>query len=66
MRILCIDCGSNALDWLIRCQDAGHQCLWYDRPNQKDGKWPLTGKGIVPKLQDFDALRKKSSSAWLM
>ena len=59
MRILCIDCGSNALDWLIRCQDAGHQCLWYDRPNQKDGKWPLTGKGIVPKLQDFDALRKK-------
>jgi len=58
VRILCLDIGSNALDFLMRCQDAGHDCLWYDQP-RKDGSRRLAGKGIVPKLTDYDLLRSR-------
>lgn len=58
MRILAIDVGSNALDWLMRCQQWGHEVLWYDRP-RPNGEDRHAGEGIVPKLRDFDALRKK-------
>lgn len=58
MRILCLDTGSNALAWLMQCQAAGHDCLWYDRP-RPDGTRRMAGKGIVPKLIDYDLLRSK-------
>ena len=57
-KILCIDTASNALDWLMRCQDAGHEVMWFDR-NRKDGSKRMAGAGLVPKFNDLDALRKK-------
>jgi phosphoribosylamine--glycine ligase len=58
MKILAIDTWSNCLDWLMRCQEWGHECLWFDE-KRKDGSIRMAGKGIVPKLLDFDQLRKK-------
>jgi len=58
VRILCIDVSSNALDWLMRCQSFGHQVKWYDR-NRKDGSVRQAGEGIVPKIRDYDELRRK-------
>lgn len=58
MKILCLDVSSNALDWLMRCQLAGHEVMWFDQ-KRKDGSVRLAGTGIVPKLHDYDALRKK-------
>jgi phosphoribosylamine--glycine ligase len=58
MKILVIDVGSNALDWAMRCQMWGHQVMWYDKP-RPDGTDRHAGEGIVPKITDFDALRKK-------
>jgi phosphoribosylamine--glycine ligase len=46
------------LDWAMRCQDWGHEVVWFDQ-KKKDGNVRLPGKGIVPKLQDFELLRKK-------
>ncbi|KWN78997.1 hypothetical protein WM24_28450 [Burkholderia ubonensis] len=58
MRILAIDVGSNCLDWLMRCQEWGHQVLWYDKP-RPDGTDRHAGEGIVPKIRDYDELRRK-------
>jgi len=58
VKILCLDVSSNALDWLMRCQLAGHEVMWFDQ-KRKDGSVRLAGTGIVPKLHDYDALRKK-------
>lgn len=58
MRILCIDTDSNALDWLMRCMAAGHDVLWYDKP-KKNGAEACAGKGIIPKITDYDKLRSK-------
>jgi phosphoribosylamine--glycine ligase len=58
MKILILDTASNALDWAMRCQDAGHEIMWYDKP-RKDGSRRRAGEGIVPKLTDFDLLRKR-------
>ena len=58
MRILAIATGSNALDWLMRCQEAGHQCLWYDKP-RPSGEDRHAGEGIVRKIRDYDELRRK-------
>jgi len=58
MRILCLDTSSNCLDWLMRCQDAGHKCLWYDKP-RKDGGERNAGVGIVPKIRDFREIQRK-------
>lgn len=57
MRILALDIGSNCLDWLMRCQDWGHEVLWWDQP-RKDGSRRMAGKGIVPKLVDYGLIRK--------
>jgi phosphoribosylamine---glycine ligase len=59
MKILAIDTGSNLLDFLMRCQDAGHDTLWYDQPRKRDGSVRMAGRGIVPKLLDFDQIRKR-------
>ena len=58
MRILCIDSDSNCLDFALRCMEWGHEVLWYDRP-RKDGTLRLSGKGLVPKIIDYDLLRTK-------
>jgi phosphoribosylamine---glycine ligase len=58
MKILVIDNGSSALDFCIRAQACGHECVWYDKQD-KDGSYPMAGKGIVPKLIDYESLRKK-------
>ena len=58
MKILVIDTSSNALDFCMRCQEAGHQVMWYDKPH-KDNSPRRAGEGIVDKLRDFDQLRKK-------
>ncbi len=46
------------MDWAIRCQDYGHEVMWYDKPRANDG-YPKAGEGMVPKIKDFDSLRKK-------
>lgn len=56
--MLIIDCGSNAVDFALRCQDWGHKVLLYDKP-RKDGSPKLAGNGIVERLLDYDKLRSK-------
>lgn len=58
MKILLIDLGSNFLDFAMRCQDAGHEVVWWDK-TRKDGSLRMAGRGIVPKLVEFELLRKK-------
>lgn len=55
MRILLIDTWSNFLDFGMRCQDHGHEVIWWDR-RRKDGSVRMAGKGIVPRLVDYDKL----------
>ena len=58
LRVLILDTGSNALDFALRCLNAGHEVKWYDQP-RKDGSRRRAGEGLVDKITDFDALRKK-------
>jgi phosphoribosylamine--glycine ligase len=50
MRILILDAQANALDWALRCIEAGHQVKWYvpDRPRTNP-----VGKGLVPKVPEW-------------
>lgn len=57
-RLLIVDIGSNALDFAMRAMDWGWEVMYYDQP-RKNGERRMAGKGIVPKLIDFDLLRKK-------
>lgn len=58
MRILAIDTTSNCLDWLIRCQLAGHECKWYDRTNDS-GEPRRAGEGIITKIQNYQEIQRK-------
>lgn len=58
MRVLIIDVASNALDFAMRCQDWGHDVMFYDAPH-KDGSVRMAGKGIVPRLIDYNLLQTK-------
>jgi len=58
MRILALDTSSNCLDWLMRCQNYGHQVLWYDRPRD-NGTPRRAGEGIVKKVRDLNDVRRK-------
>jgi len=58
MKVLIVDAGSNALDFGMRAQWAGHDVMWYAKKN-KDRSVQLAGKGIVPRLVDFDQLRTR-------
>ena len=58
MRILVLDTSSNCLDWLMRCEDFGHQTLWYDRPRD-NGDPRRAGEGIIRKVRDYNELRRK-------
>lgn len=58
MKILIIDCESQALDFALRCQDYGHSVMWFDRQH-KDGSPRMAGAGMVQKLKDFQDVTKK-------
>ena len=58
MKILVIDVGSNALDLCMRWQQQGHTVKWYDQP-RPGGIVRRSGEGIIDKISDFNALRKK-------
>lgn len=45
-----MDKGAFALDWLMRCQAAGHQVKWYVPPNPKNDQ---IGKGLVPRVAEW-------------
>lgn len=50
MKILCIDHGAFALDFLMRCLHDGHQVKWYVPDNAKT---QLIGKGLVERVADW-------------
>ena len=50
MRILCIDHGAFALDWLMRCRDDGHDVKWYIPDSDKTA---MIGKGLVERVSDW-------------
>jgi phosphoribosylamine--glycine ligase len=58
VRILVVDAGSNALDWALRCQDHGHEVIWYAKRNE-DRTVMQAGKGLVNRLVDYDLLRSR-------
>jgi len=58
VKILIIDTSSNCLDWAMRCQQFGHVVKWYDKPRD-NGTPRRAGEGIIEKIRDYDALRKK-------
>jgi len=58
MKILIIDTGAEALDWAMRCIEYGHQVTWFTA-KRDDRTRETVGQGIVPRLYDYEALRKK-------
>jgi phosphoribosylamine--glycine ligase len=58
MKILIIDTASEALDWAMRCIEAGHEVMWYCAKRDDRSK-EIAGEGIVPKLYDYEALWKR-------
>ena len=54
MNILIIDPSANALDWALRCQEAGHTIRWY-QDKTKEGLTNKVGDGLVPKIKDWSA-----------
>lgn len=49
MRILIVDYKGLALDWIMRCQQDGHQIKWYVGPSEKEA-W--IGKNICKRIDD--------------
>jgi phosphoribosylamine--glycine ligase len=60
MRVLAIDKfgRDNSLDFLMRCQAAGHDVLWWQQP-YPNGDQNFAGDGLVPKVKEFSDLQKK-------
>lgn len=58
MRILALDSESNALDWLMRCQQFGHDVIYWNSP-RKDGSIRKTGENILRIERDFTKIRSK-------
>lgn len=51
MKILCVDnYGESALDWLLRCIDAGHKVRWHIAPNPRSEH---VGRGLVERVNDW-------------
>lgn len=51
-KILVIDEVATALDWIMRCQDDGHEIRWFiprDKP-----EWSNIGKGICDHVKDYN------------
>lgn len=58
MKILIIDTGCEALDWAMRCVEWGHEVAWFTA-KRSDRTRETVGQGIIPRLHDYDSLRKK-------
>lgn len=58
MKILIVDTGSDGLDFAMRCLEWGHDVIWFCK-KRAPGENEIAGKGIVPKLYDYDLLRKR-------
>ena len=58
MRILAIDTESNCLDWLLRCEEFGHQTIWYDQPFA-GGEPRRAGEGMIRKIKTIDEVFNK-------
>jgi phosphoribosylamine---glycine ligase len=54
MNILIIDAGANALDFAIRCQDAGHSVRLFIKPIS-DGTEYQVGDNLVPKIKNWQS-----------
>lgn len=52
MKILCIDIQNAYLDWLLRCQRAGHEVKWFVIP-EKNGERSHIGDGLVEKVSEW-------------
>jgi phosphoribosylamine--glycine ligase len=50
MKILIVDVQGAALDWAMRCIDAGHEVKWFIREDKKIGP---VGEGLVPLVGDW-------------
>lgn len=50
MRILCLDAQANAVDWLLRCQAAGHAVKWYVPPKPRLD--PI-GRGLIERVPEW-------------
>lgn len=51
MKILCVDSyGESALDWLLRCQGAGHDVKWFFASTPRSEN---IGKGMVQVVRDW-------------
>ena len=50
MRILVIDKEGLALDWCLRCQQAGHKVKWYIPPKDK---FKAIGQGLTERIKDW-------------
>lgn len=53
MKVLIIDVQGNALDYALRCQEAGHEVRWFIRKN-KEGNSPQIGNGLVPRVPHWE------------
>jgi len=58
MKVLVIDCEFVGMDFALRCQMAGHDVRYYQKPG-KGGKDRKDGDGVLTKIKEFDDLRKK-------
>jgi phosphoribosylamine--glycine ligase len=58
VKIFVIDTASNMLDFCMRCQIAGHEVMWWDKNRPKDNSVRMAGRGLVPKLLDYDQIPK--------
>ena len=54
MLILVIDTGALALDWCLRCINAGHTVKWYTKGSRCDH----IGQGLVDKIDNWRAYAK--------
>jgi phosphoribosylamine-glycine ligase len=50
LRILCLDAQANAVDWLLRCQAAGHAVKWYVPPKPRLD--PI-GRGLIERVPEW-------------
>lgn len=57
-RLLCIDTTSNCLDICMRAQQSGWDVRWWDM-TRDSGEPRRAGNGIVPKITDFNELKRK-------
>lgn len=57
MKILCIDPMECYIDFLLRCQKAGHEVKWCI-PDNKQGSRSTTGDGLVEKVKEWEPWMK--------